>query len=78
MIGLKWTEADIDASCLRLEDSKEGESIRPVGLPLSNIWSDGAPSMLEHTSSPGSVRTTLSAASRAIGNISSRIPRYPM
>jgi integrase len=34
MIGLKWTEADIDASCLRLEDSKEGESIRPVGLPV--------------------------------------------
>ena len=33
MIGLKWTEADIDASCLRLEDSKEGESIRPIGLP---------------------------------------------
>jgi integrase len=26
MIGLKWTEADTDASCLRLEDSKEGES----------------------------------------------------
>ena len=34
MIGLKWAEADIDASCLRLEDSKEGESIRPVGLPV--------------------------------------------
>jgi hypothetical protein len=31
-----------------------------------------------HTSSPGSVRTMLSAASRAIGNISSRFPRYPM
>lgn len=34
MIGLKWTEADTEASCLRLEDSKEGESIRPVGLPV--------------------------------------------
>ncbi len=34
MTGLKWTEADTDASCLRLEDSKEGESIRPVGLPV--------------------------------------------
>jgi hypothetical protein len=31
---LKWTEADTEASCLRLEDSKEGESIRPVGLPV--------------------------------------------
>lgn len=34
MISLRWTEADTDASCLRLEDSKEGESIRPVGLPV--------------------------------------------
>jgi integrase len=34
MIGLKWTEADTDASCLRLEDSKEGESVRPTGLPV--------------------------------------------
>jgi integrase len=34
MIGLKWAEADTEASCLRLEDSKEGESIRPIGLPV--------------------------------------------
>jgi integrase len=34
MIGLKWTEADTEVSCLRLEDSKEGESIRPIGLPV--------------------------------------------
>ena len=34
IIGLKWTEADTDSSCLRLEDSKEGESVRPIGLPV--------------------------------------------
>jgi integrase len=34
MIGLKWTEADTESSCLRLEDSKEGDSIRPIGLPV--------------------------------------------
>ncbi|MGY4197259.1 tyrosine-type recombinase/integrase [Bradyrhizobium sp. USDA 4520] len=34
MISLMWSEADTDASCLRLEDSKEGESIRPIGLPV--------------------------------------------
>ena len=33
-IALKWTETDTEASCLRLEDSKEGESIRPIGLPV--------------------------------------------
>ena len=34
MINLKWTEADTEASCLRLADSKEGASIRPIGLPV--------------------------------------------
>ena len=34
MIRLKWTEVDTEASCLRLEDSKEGESIRPIGLAV--------------------------------------------
>lgn len=34
MISLMWIEADTDASCMRLVDSKEGESIRPVGLPV--------------------------------------------
>jgi integrase len=33
MIRLRWTEADTDASCLRLIDSKEGASTRPIGLP---------------------------------------------
>jgi integrase len=27
-------EADTESSCLRLEDSKEGESIPPIGLPV--------------------------------------------
>lgn len=34
MIKLMWTEADTDSSCLRLIDSKEGASIRPIGLPV--------------------------------------------
>ncbi|MBS7701439.1 MULTISPECIES: site-specific integrase [unclassified Chelatococcus] len=34
IIGLMWSEADTDGSCLRLKDSKEGVSIRPVGLPV--------------------------------------------
>ncbi len=34
IITLKWTEADTQASCFRLEDSKEGESIRAIGLPV--------------------------------------------
>ena len=34
IIGLMWSEVDIDASCLRLTGSKEGASIRPIGLPV--------------------------------------------
>lgn len=34
MIKLRWIEADADASCLRLIDSKEGASTRPIGLPV--------------------------------------------
>ncbi|MBG0793205.1 tyrosine-type recombinase/integrase [Methylocystis sp. H62] len=34
IVGLKWSEAHIDGSCLRLTDSKEGDSIRPIGLPV--------------------------------------------
>lgn len=34
MIGLEWDEVDLDGSCLRLQDSKEGASIRPIGLPV--------------------------------------------
>jgi integrase len=79
MIRLKWTEADTDASCLRLEDSKEGESIRPIGLPVVEyLSSDGAPTKPAHTSSRGRGRTMRSAASRAIGSTSSRAPSYQM
>jgi integrase len=34
MITLRWIEADTDGSCLRLIDSKEGASTRPIGLPV--------------------------------------------
>jgi integrase len=34
LIKLRWNEVDTESSCLRLEDSKEGKSVRPVGLPV--------------------------------------------
>jgi integrase len=36
-IHLKKLEVDVDSSCLRLNDSKEGASVRPVGLPVLNL-----------------------------------------
>lgn len=34
MIKLMWTEADTDSNCLRLVETKEGASVRPIGLPV--------------------------------------------
>ena len=34
IIKLRWNEIDFEGSCLRLTDSKEGASVRPVGLPV--------------------------------------------
>lgn len=34
IINLKWCDVDIDGSCLRLSESKEGKSVRPIGLPV--------------------------------------------
>lgn len=36
-INLKWTELDEENSCLRLIDSKEGASVRPIGLPVLDL-----------------------------------------
>ncbi|MEM7397299.1 MAG: tyrosine-type recombinase/integrase [Pseudomonadota bacterium] len=37
VIALKWSEVDFENSCLRLEDSKEGASVRPIGLPAIEL-----------------------------------------
>jgi integrase len=37
---LKRAEVDAENSCLRLDDSKEGESIRPIGLPVLDLLDD--------------------------------------
>lgn len=34
VIKLQWPEVDAQASCLRLNDSKEGSSVRPIGVPV--------------------------------------------
>jgi integrase len=37
ILGLKWSEVDFENSCLRLADSKEGASTRPIGLPVIEL-----------------------------------------
>jgi integrase len=36
-VNLKWAELDAENSCLRLSDSKEGASVRPIGLPVLDL-----------------------------------------
>ena len=35
--GLKWSEIDFEHSCLRLEESKTGKSVRPLGAPALSL-----------------------------------------
>jgi len=35
--NLKWSEVDPDGGCFRLEDSKEGASVRPMGRPVFDV-----------------------------------------
>jgi integrase len=35
--GLKWPEVDEKGGCLRLDDSKEGASVRPIGRPAFEV-----------------------------------------
>ncbi|HEY9214645.1 MAG TPA: tyrosine-type recombinase/integrase [Ancylobacter sp.] len=38
IIGLKWSDVDLEGSCLRLSDSKEGSSVRAIGLPVVDFF----------------------------------------
>ncbi|WP_297843626.1 site-specific integrase [uncultured Roseibium sp.] len=37
IINLDWREVDAANSCLRIRDSKEGASVRPIGLPVVEL-----------------------------------------
>lgn len=37
VIGLRWAEVDLEGRCLRLADTKTGESLRPLGRAAADI-----------------------------------------
>jgi integrase len=49
IINLIWPEVDANNSCLRLTDSKEGASVRPIGLPVIDLLDARRP---EHAAGP--------------------------
>jgi integrase len=75
VIRLKWTEADTEARCLRLEDSKEGESIRPIGLPIVEYFERRRTADVGTYVFSGQGEDNALAVFLTIGSISSRTPR---
>lgn len=59
IVSLKWSEVDEDHSCLALEDSKEGASIRPVGLRALDAINGEKPAKLNGVVFPGGSDATI-------------------
>lgn len=59
IINLNWSEVDVENSCLRLIDSKEGASVRPVGLAVIDLLDSLRPEKPEGLVFPGTVEETV-------------------
>ncbi|MBA8910135.1 tyrosine-type recombinase/integrase [Aminobacter sp. P9b] len=66
VLSLKWAEVDEENSCLRFEDSKEGTSVRPVGLSVLDL-TDGL-----RTDEPGTFVFPGTAEGKSLGGF----PKY--
>jgi integrase len=77
IVGLKWAEADIDGSCLRLIDSKEGTSVRPIGLPVVELLEDRQKTSTGTYGVSAMATTMHSEASQGTGTRFSRTRRFP-
>ncbi len=57
IINLVWAEVDDASSCLRLLESKEGASVRPVGLPVLEMLDRRRPRLAAGPVFPGSIES---------------------
>ncbi len=53
ILKLTWGEVDFSGQCLRLRDSKEGPSVRPIGLTVLDTFGTQAPGEPEQVVLPG-------------------------
>jgi integrase len=53
IINLQWRELDVVNSCLRLDDSKEGASTRPIGLSVLDLFEPLRPKAADTFVFPG-------------------------
>jgi integrase len=77
IVHLKWSEVDLEGSCLRLVDSKEGSSVRPVGLPVMEYLEKERPGEPAPLFFPARASTTRSETSRKAGRSCSRTRSSP-
>lgn len=57
ILGLKWSEVDFENSCLRIVESKEGASTRPVGLPVIELLEERRKTVAGNYVFPGTRRS---------------------
>jgi integrase len=55
IMNLVWPEVDADQSCLRLLDTKEGASVRPIGLPALEMLDARRPRLAAGPVFPGTL-----------------------
>jgi integrase len=53
--NLVWPEVDADNSCIRLQESKEGASVRPIGLPAIDLFAARRPELAGGPVFPGTI-----------------------
>ena len=54
IISLKWNDVDLETSCVRLSESKEGSSTRPIGIPVVEFLEEHRQTQTEIYVFPGS------------------------
>lgn len=55
IMNLVWPEVDENRSCIRLQDSKEGASVRPIGLPALDLFASRRPEPAAGPVFPGTI-----------------------
>ncbi|WP_342167100.1 tyrosine-type recombinase/integrase [Methylobacterium sp. SD21] len=71
IVKLRWSEVDVAGSCLRLEDTKEGASVRPLGKTAQAVLNalpriPGSPFVLPAARGDGSFASLSNALERIV------------
>ena len=64
---LQWAEIDLEACCLRLSDTKEGKSVRPIGKAARGLLRPALARAVGSMSCSADQRMNTSKASRRLG-----------